>query len=274
MSLLRMPVDDRPARAFPVFLALEREWEHLAISAKMRASEPRWWAAEPTLAGLHAGEIVGRVRWVGYWPCPEGAAVLSSLLRLAVCPFAARSLLQALLTRIRAENVYTRSFGHGVGDTWRRPADTAADFVAECFAAIRRHAGEDRREVPQLVVREAARRLRTARQAELRHQKRTLALASSEGALVPTGLYSGRSGAEWLASAVLDALHRGLISQRQAILVYATRVKGLPASEVGRDQGLPPRAVYHALAVAERALLAVRGRTPGQLAASLGGQAA
>ena len=40
-----------------------------------------------------------------------------------------------------------------------------------------------------------------------------------------------------------------------ARLVYGTRVKGLPASEVGRRAGMPPGAVYYALARAERALL-------------------
>jgi hypothetical protein len=245
-----------------VFLALDREWGRLAGSPLMRASEKAWWAAEPSLAGLHASEIVKRVTWCGYWPSAEGTGVLSALLRLAACPNAARSLLQALLPRIRAENVYTRSFGHGVGDPWRRQADTAADFVAECFAAVRRHAGEDREDISRLVVQEAARRLRTAREAERRHQRRTLALSSGGAALVPAGLYSGRSSAEWLASAVLDAWRDGVISQHQAALVYATRVKGVPASEVGRQQGLPPRAVYYALTVAERALLSVRAGLP------------
>lgn len=252
-----MQVDNPPRRAFPVFEALDRDWERLATSPATRAREPGWWAAEPEIAGLHAGEVVQRVGWSGYWPSAEGANLLSALLRLATCPFAARSLLQALLPRIKAENVYTPTFGHGVGEAWRRPADTAADLVAECFAAISRHAGEDCEDVPRLVLQEAARRLRTARQAERRYQKRTPVLASSHPALAPVELYNARSGPEWLATAVLDALRCGLISQSQAALVYATRVKGVPASEVGRKQGLAPRAVYYALGVAERALLSV-----------------
>jgi DNA-directed RNA polymerase specialized sigma24 family protein len=147
-------------------------------------------------------------------------------------------------------------YGHGVGERWPRPADTVADLVAECFAAIKRHAGEDRADVDRLIVGEAARRLRTARQAQRRYQSRTAAPALGERGQSTGDFSSARSGAEWLAGAVVDAVGRGQLSVAQARLLYAVRVKGLPASEVGRAQGLAPKAVYYALDRAEAALVA------------------
>jgi DNA-directed RNA polymerase specialized sigma24 family protein len=70
-----------------------------------------------------------------------------------------------------------------------------------------------------------------------------------------TDLAASRSTAEWLAVALTDAVRSQSLTAAQARLVYATRVKGLPASEVGRCHGLAPKAVYYALARAESALL-------------------
>ena len=239
----------------PVFMSLESDWRHVVTTQAMRACERRWWDVEPTLQGLVANDIVLQVRWEVYLPLPEGARLLSALLRVASCRSASRCLVQALLPRLRVENVYTPTFGHGVGGNWRCPADTAADFVAECFAVIRRHAGEDRPDVSNLVVGEAARRLRTARQAERRHESRTVVLGMGQVPQLSCGLLSARSEAEWLAGAVVDALRGGRLNGQQAALLYATRVQGLAASEVGRRQGLAPKAVYYALSRAEQALL-------------------
>ncbi|MCL6092083.1 MAG: hypothetical protein M1435_03955 [Actinobacteria bacterium] len=238
-----------------MFVSLEHEWPHVVATPATRACEQRWWAVEPALEGLAAGEVVDRVRWEAYTPVPEGAKLLCALLRVAWCRAASRCLMQALLPRLRAENVYTPIFGHGVDGGWRRAGDTAADLVAECFAAIRRHAGEDHPDVARLVVGEAVRRLRTARQAERRNESRSVVLSPLQASRLSCGLLSARSEAEWLASAVVDALRAGHLSAEQAALLYATRVQGLPASEVGRRQGMAPRAVYHALSTAERALV-------------------
>jgi DNA-directed RNA polymerase specialized sigma24 family protein len=242
---------------FPVFMSLEQEWGYLARTPEVRACQREWWAAEPALKGFAAGDVVERVKWEGHQTSEEGASLLSALLRLAACRSASRCLLQVLLPRLAAENVYTPTFGHGVGEGFRRPADTAADLVAECFAAIWRHAGEDHsgHDIGRLLVGEATRRLRTARQAERRHQLRTVTLDAHKARQLSTGLFGARSRAEWLASAVVEARREGLLSPEQAALLYATRVQGLPASEVGRRQRLAPRAVYHALFRAEHALL-------------------
>ena len=62
----------------------------------------------------------------------------------------------------------------------------------------------------------------------------------------------GRSG--W-PPRLRDAVRARRISLNEAQLVYGARVQGLPASEVGRRTGLAPKAVYYALAQAERALV-------------------
>jgi hypothetical protein len=255
-----------------IFESLEKEWRWTSRCQAAQDEARRWGAIEPVLRCHSVDEVVSRVAWAGYRPSGGSAAVLSALLRLAGSPLAARALLQALLPRIRIEKVATPTYGHGLGESWPRPSDTAADLVAECFASIKRHAGEHNPNVDRLVVREGARRLRTARQGQRRWQCRTVGAELPElSALCPAGLLEARSGPEWLAAAVLDAVRAGALDASQARLLYAARVKGVPASEVGRCAGLAERAIYYALAQAERALVAslerplsaVRVRAPG-----------
>jgi DNA-directed RNA polymerase specialized sigma24 family protein len=243
---------------------LEREWRHAVCEPGMQEEARAWAVAEPVLRlGMGqgrgeaggAGQVVARVTWVGYRPSADGALVLSALLRQAGSALAARALLQALLPRIKAEQVQTATYGHGVGESWPRLADTVADLVAECFAAIKGHAGEDRDDVDRVIVRQAARRLRTARQVQHRYQARTVALLTGHSMLAPVDMSCARSEAEWLAVALVEAVRGAQLTAAQARLLYDARVKGVPASEVGRAHGLAPKAVYHALARAERALL-------------------
>jgi hypothetical protein len=240
-----------------IFASLEREWRRTARSSAMRAQVRAWAATEPLLRGFASADaVIAGISWERYRPSPAGALVLSALLRQATAPLGARALLQALLPRIRLEDVFTATYGHRTGEGWPRPADTVADLVAECFVAIRRHAGEDRDDVARLVVGEATRRLRTARQVQRRYEVRTVVLLPDHSGRQPVDLLAARSAAEWLAVVLSGAVRRGEMSAEAARLVYATRVKGTRASTVGRDQGMQPRAVYYALAKAERGLMA------------------
>ncbi len=265
-----------------IFVSLDREWRALTRSPAFRQQARRWSSSEPALTawtgawtvdgtvdgaldraldrgvdrGVDRGADRAPVTWDGYQPAGDGAAVLSALLRLATSPVAARALLQALLPRLRSERVLVPAYGHGVGERWQGAADTVADLVAECFAAISRHAGEDRDDVARLLLGEATRRLRTVRRAQHRYQERTVPMRAAHDAWATTDLAASRSTAEWLAVALTDAVRTQSLSAAQARLVYATRVKGVPASEVGRSHGMAPKAVYYALAQAESALLA------------------
>jgi DNA-directed RNA polymerase specialized sigma24 family protein len=238
-----------------IFDRLEREWRALLRLPASQAEARAWGAAEPLLRAADAGQVIERVDWQGYQPSAPGSLVLSALLRQASSPLAARALLQALLPRVRAERVQTPTYGHGVGEHWLRPSDTVADLVAECFVAIKRHAGEDRGEVDRLIVGQAARRLRTARQAQRRYQSRHVVLTGGHVAMPAGDLSGAPSAVEQLAGAIVDAVRAGRLTSSQARLVYATRVQGVPASEAGRAQGLAPKAVYYALARAEEALV-------------------
>jgi DNA-directed RNA polymerase specialized sigma24 family protein len=243
------------ASAATIFENLEREWIHASGQPEMKARSRAWAAAEPTLEGCSDSDgVLHLVTWEGRRPSDQGSRVLSAMLRQATDPLAARTLLQALLPRIKTEKVITPKYGHGVSETWQRPWDTVADLVAECFAAVKRHAGEDVDDVPRLVLREATRKLRTARQAQRRYHDRTVILVSDHPTYAAADLSVARSGAEWLAAALTEAVRSRHLSKTDARLVYATRVKGLPASEVGRYAGMPPKAVYYALARAERTL--------------------
>jgi DNA-directed RNA polymerase specialized sigma24 family protein len=180
---------------------------------------------------------------------------MSALLRRSADPIAARTLLQVLVPRIKAERVLVPKYGHGIGEAWQPPSDTVADLVAECFAAVKRHAGEARDDVARLVLQEATRKLRTTRQAQRRYHQRTVVLRPDDPACAAADLSAARSRAEWLASAVTEAVRSRRISKIEARLVYGARVEGFSASEVGRRAGLKPKAVYYALARAERALI-------------------
>lgn len=240
-----------------IFVALASEWRGLYRSPGSLVALGRWQSAEAALTPFaDLGAVVAGVTWEGYRASPAALPVLRALLHLADDTLAARTLLQALLARARAERVATGRFGHGLDEHRQDPADTQADLVAECFAAIKRHAGEDHPDVARLVVQEATRKLRTARQAQRRYNDRHGALGPGEAACGSSGMLDARTCAEWLATAVCTAVSDGRLSPDQARLVYATRVKGLPASETGRAVGLAPKKIYYALSRAERAFVA------------------
>ncbi len=235
--------------------SLTSEWQALLRAPNAAAESARLADIEPALAqGGVAGAVAG-VTWRSYRPVGDGGLALSALLRQAGSPLAARALLQALLPRLAAENVYTPTYGHQLDEHWQSPADTAADLVAECFAAIKRHAGEDRQDVDRLLVGQAARRLRTARQARRRQLSRTTTIGPSHASWAARGLDDALTTAERVAQVLVEAVQGGRIAPAQASLVYAARVKGIPASEVGRRHGMAPRAIYYALERAEQHLV-------------------
>ena len=96
----------------------------------------------------------------------------------------------------------------------RRAADTVADLVAECFAAIVRHAGEDRDDVARLLLQEATRKLRTVRRAQHRYQERTVPMPAAHDGWATTDLAASRSSAEWLAVALTDAVRSQSLTRR------------------------------------------------------------
>jgi DNA-directed RNA polymerase specialized sigma24 family protein len=239
-----------------LFASLDHEWLIMARCVALQARCHAWAAAEPALQDCaDARALISLVTWDGFQPSGRGRRVLSALLRFAADPWAARALLQAVLPRLEAEEVLVPKYGHGVNENWQRPADTIADLVAESYTAIMRHAGEDRDDVARVVLQEATRRLRTARQRQRRYQTRTVLLAPGHLDGAPADLSVARSEAEWLATALMEAVRCGRLTTREASLVYGTRVKGLPASEAGCSLGMRPKAVYYALARAERALV-------------------
>jgi DNA-directed RNA polymerase specialized sigma24 family protein len=239
-----------------IFAGLQRDWERITGRLEMKARFHEWAMAEPVLERCSgANGIVRSVRWQGRRPTEEGASVMAALERQAADPLAARTLLQALLPRIRTEKVLVPKYGHGIDEAWQRPADTVADLVAECFVAVKRHAGEDRDDVARLVLQEATRRLRSARQVQRRYHLRTALLLPDHPGSATADLSEARSSAEWLAVTLTDAVRSNHLSKGEARLVYGARVKGLPVSEVGRRVGMPPKAVYYALERAERSLI-------------------
>ncbi|MGC8627116.1 MAG: hypothetical protein ACP5VR_06080 [Acidimicrobiales bacterium] len=255
-----------PASSAEIFDRLDDEWWRVSRSSASMWVARELAAANPALAGCtNLADVVSLVRWEGLYPTEAAKRVLEALLRQASCPLVARALLQALLPRIRREKVTLPMYGHGLSEHCQDPCDTMSDLVAECYAAICRHSGEEHHHVARLVVQEAVRRVRTARQGQRRYQQRTqpltevleaqAACAPSSGWGLEVDLWRARTSAEWLASAVVDALRSGHMTLEEARLLCAVRVWGFRASEAGRRERLPKKAVYYALSRAEQALV-------------------
>ena len=239
-----------------VYADLDRQWDHIGATPAASSCLTGWSTTEPPLRGYATpaalvADIVNARR------SPRGRHLLAALLRVAADPFAARTTLQAILPALRAEPVLEPSYGHRVAERWSTPQDTFADLVCAAWDTIRAHAGENHADPELLVVRAATRRLRTARQAHVRRQRRSVAF-NPDRHEHPVGMHqSARTSAEQVAAALLDAVQRETLSLEQAQLLYATSVAGLPAIGAAVLVGLPkPRAVYHALAKAEAALAA------------------
>ena len=253
-----------------LFAGLEQEWQRLASCETAAAVMAGLVEIEPELA--HCASLAGAVAmvsWDGRSPSRAGAGIISALLRQARLPLVARAVLQALVPRIQAERVASPVYGHGCGDYVQSPADTMGDLIGECYAAIRRHAGEDHADVARLILQEATRRLRTARQTDRRFRQRTAQLddvvtgppsASGGRRHHVADLWSARTAVEWLAEAVIEAVRRGCLSVEEARLVYGARVSGLSVSEVGRREGIRGNSVYYALSRAELALVSAASR--------------
>jgi len=147
--------------------------------------------------------------------------------------------------------------GQRLGLGYQRDAD--AELVAAVWEAIRSHAGESPRFPARYVIGVAVRSLRTRHQVEGRRPGHTVALGPHH--LGPgVELEAARTGAEQLAARLVEAVRSGALATDHARLLYATGVVGLRAVDAGRQVGLRPRAVYHALAKAGAVSGAVWGR--------------
>ncbi len=231
--------------------ALEAEWQRIGATPAAACAELRRWAVvEPVLgASASPADVLRQLAEPGRGELATG--VLGALLHLADDPFAARSLLQAVLPGLKG--VLVKGFnGQQLGLGSQRDGD--AELVAATWEAIRAHAGESPRFPARYVIGVAVRSLRTRHQVEARRQDHTVALDHERHAPV-VELDDARTGDEQLALRIVEAVRSGDLAIEHARLLYATGVVGLRAVDAGRQVSLRPRAVYHALAKAGAELM-------------------
>jgi hypothetical protein len=235
-----------------VFTDLGAQWERISTTPAARRSHAAWARSQPSLDPYESPAAL-----VEEIICQRGtgsARLLGALLRLSGDPFAARTALQAVLPSLRAQPVLQPRYGYAWWEPCSKPDDIIADLVGAAWEAIRSHAGQSHDDPERLVVRAALRRLRTAREAQVR---RLHATVSYDPARHDLGVHldQARTTAERVTLLLIDAVRTGRLEVDQARLLYATSVAGLKATKAAPLAHLPkPRAVYHALQAAQAAL--------------------
>jgi hypothetical protein len=231
-----------------LFRELQQEWTSTASSRAARSALDRWSTDEEVFTGFVSPmEVVAAIQRRGD---PERSRVLlAALLRQADDALATRAVLQAILPGL-SKMPWAGSNLVGDGRRWVNLRDVDADLVACAWEEIHRRAGQTHSHPAKVLIGAVHRRLRTWREA---HERCAARSTTFDWELHAPGvdLEWARPPAERLAARLVTAVAGGAISTEQARLIFATAVAGLPAAEVGRREGLAPRAIYFALSRAE-----------------------
>lgn len=235
-----------------VYRALEREWAGISTTPAAVSRLAIWALTEPVLAGSTSpaqlvSSMIADRRWARADPR------LVALVRLAIDPFAARTVFQAILPGLRAEPLSLARYGVAPAGPDDEFEDVAVDLLAAAWETIRTRAGQTMDHPEKRIVRAAAEVLRTRRRAEARH------LATVEVALSPPEgqschLNDARSTAERVLAGLVEAVKAGTVTSRQAELLYTVRVVGTPGHSAGRAHGMSRGQVFYDIRAAELAL--------------------
>jgi hypothetical protein len=235
-----------------VYKVLEQEWARISATPAALRRLAIWGSTEPVLAGARTpaqlvSSIIAKRRWSGSDPR------LVALLRLAVDPFAARAVLQAILPGLRCEPLSLPRYGIAPAGPDEEFEDVAVELLAAAWETIRTRAGQTMDHPEKRIVRAATEVLRTRRRLEARHLTKVEVTATPpEG---PTcNLDDARSTAERVLAALLDAVRAGTVTARQAELLYVVRVIGTPGHFAGRPHGMSRGQVFYDISAAEQAL--------------------
>lgn len=238
------------------FRSLTREWATLGRSPRGRDAIRRWSEAEPALAGFDSpADLVARCQRRGD---PRAANdLLGSLLRLAHDELAARTVLQAVLPSLAAR-AWRRRWDGNFGDTgrglWDSVEDLDVEVVVFALERIRELAGTSPEWPSQAIVEVSYARFRWSARVARRRRVDTVPLEPTHE---PVALAPDRSFADELTETLIDAVRAGSIRQRDAAVIYATRVLGHTPGELAAVQRRDVRAVRYQRARAERTLAAI-----------------
>jgi hypothetical protein len=235
------------------FRSLALDWAVTGRSARARSSLRRWAQAEPCLVGFASpADVVARCQQRG--DARAANILLGALLRLAEDELAARAVLQALLPSLAAR-AWRRRWDGRTGGTggWDDVEELDVDMVALAIERIAELAGTSPQWPSQAIVEVTYARLRWAAQVARRRRLPTVALDDTHDVAAP----DDAAADDEFARVLLDAVAAGGLRQRDAALIYATRVLGLSTAEVAERQRRDVRAVRAQRARAERTLVAI-----------------
>ncbi|MEW6475437.1 MAG: hypothetical protein AB1679_24545 [Actinomycetota bacterium] len=221
---------------------LEREWAAVATGAGADRALRRWQASEPSLAGVRSlDELVATANQPGDETASE---VLRPLLRLSgVDPLARRCLLQALLPGLVRLCGRHPSAGEDADER-------LAQVLTLALERIRELAGTNVAYPAAAVAWRVGDRLRRAEAVS----RRSPVVPLGELGRAAPAPRPPRSASEDLTALLVDGVRRGTVRQRDAALIYTTRVVGVPCHVLAADRGIDPTVLRTRRRRAERHL--------------------
>jgi hypothetical protein len=222
----------------PTIRQLRNEWRALGSSYASMTACHRLADCEPVIAHLDVDDLAALVTIVssssGGLSRNEAAAVITAMLKsVTVDPLIPRAIIQALIPGILG---LTRRID-GTDGPWGDLDTFYGDAISCLFEQITTWAGTLRPYAAGDLLSGVRVKLRTLHVSESRHRSRRLDISAALDAL-PGSI--GPSGEELLAASITEAIGSGLPASDAAVL-YATRVLGLPLSEVAELTGISRR---------------------------------
>jgi hypothetical protein len=222
----------------PTIRQLRNEWRALGSSRAARTACHRLADCEPVIARLDVDDLAALVTIVsrssGGLSRNEAAVVIAAMLNGApVDPLIPRAIIQALIPGILG---LARRID-GTAGPWNNLDAFYGDAISALFEQITTWSGTLRPYAAGDLLSGVRVRLRTLHVSEARHCSRRLDTYAALDVLAGS---IGPSGEELLAAAICEATWDGLPASEAAVL-YATRVLGLPLSEVAELTGISRR---------------------------------
>jgi hypothetical protein len=222
----------------PTIRQLRNEWRAIGSSRASRTACHRLAVCEPVIARLDVDDLAELVAALstssGALSRNEAAEVIAAMLRSAtVDVLISRAIIQALIPGILGLARHL----DGTAAPWCDLDTFCGDAISALFEQITTWSGTLRPYAAGDLLSGVRTKLRTLHASEARH--RTRRLDTSDGLDTLPGSI-GPSGEELLAGSIIEATGDGLAANDAAIL-YATRVLGLPLSEVAELTGTSVR---------------------------------
>jgi hypothetical protein len=217
---------------------LRNEWRALGSSDAAKTACRRLAAREPVVAQLNVNDLAQLVSALSPSSAAlsreEAAAVITAMLKSAkLDPLIPHAIIQALIPGVLG----LAGRIDGTAAPWGDLDAFYGDAISCLFEQITKWSGTLRPYAAGDLLSGVRVKLRTLHVSETRHRSRRL---DSSDALEAVPGSIGPSGEELLAEAIAEATGSGLPAVDGAVL-YATRVLGLPLSEVAELTGISRR---------------------------------